>query len=381
MGAGSWPWDRGFYPNLHDVAYNFPDRVSSIGFGPDLQGAGPEWGTLPVIVEVYPEPYFQGEKVLILRDIAFTQNIGMQDRIQSIRIFKGPNFPPGGCKVVFYEHIDFQGASLPIEILPRDSVVEIPDLSALPERWSRTISSVSIEGWSTSTEFTQLVFHDEFSGEQLDPRWRWEDPRGHGQWSARQGYLQMNVAPGVDLWHGANFDAPRLIRRIQGDFAIETRIPVTPQLKEHGGLLVWKDRDNFLRLEKTSGPHAFNGDVRFERHYRGGYQLVGRGPGLKNAKQVYLRLERFGNRFLGYASEDAVNWLYVGEAIAPMRDPVWVGLHALCPGSIPPTETRFDYFRIYRRPHEAHLYQPRDRRSSTSAQSLATWTALRRIVR
>ena len=34
----------GFYPNLHDTAYNFADRISSINFGSSLDVPGPEWG-------------------------------------------------------------------------------------------------------------------------------------------------------------------------------------------------------------------------------------------------------------------------------------------------------------------------------------------------
>ena len=35
-----------------------------------------------------------------------------------------------------------------------------------------------------------------------------------------------------------------------------------------------------------------------------------------------------------------------------MGDPVEVGLHALCPGNIPPTLTQFEYFRVFKRKGE-----------------------------
>ena len=41
-----------------------------------------------------------------------------------------------------------------------------------------------------------------------------------------------------------------------------------------------------------------------------------------------------------------------------MGDPVYVGMHALCPGNIPPTLTQFDYFRLFKRPSEAAQYTP-----------------------
>ena len=53
--------------------------------------------------------------------------------------------------------------------------------------------------------------------------------------------------------------------------------------------------------------------------------------------------------FTRYASPDGVNWLSCGHTNIGMGDPIEVGLHALCPGNIPPTLTRFEYFRIFKR--------------------------------
>jgi hypothetical protein len=153
-------------------------------------------------------------------------------------------------------------------------------------------------------------------------------------------------------------DAPRLLMQVEGDFAIETRLRVYPQLREHGGLLVWKGPQAFLRLEKTSGAHAFRGDVRFERHVNQVYTLVGRASGLRRLTQLYLRLERRGNLFSAFASTDGTNWVMCGQTFVGIGDPLLVGLHALCPGNIPPTLTRFDYFRLQKRQSEAATYKP-----------------------
>ena len=367
----------GHYPSLHDMTYNFGNVVSSMSFGPSLEVAGPEWGTVPLVVEVFENINFQGRRAVILRDIPHTQMIGLHDRISSVRILKGPNCPPTGARVLFYEHIDFEGGILPIEVRPMDFKKEIPNLHMLPQSFGDIISSIKIEGWSSSSEFGEVVFQDEFEGVQLRPEWRWEDPKGGGTWSERQGYLDMRVEPGQDLWHGnppgqgGNMDAPRLLQTISGDFAIETRIRVTPQLREHGGLLVWKDPNAFVRLEKTSGPHAFRGDVRFERHVNRVYSLVGRGAGLNNVKTVFLRLERKGNLFTGYASSDGVNWLSCGSTFVGMGDPVHVGLLSLCPGNIPATNTRFDYFRVLRRRSEATLYRRLAQPSAAQQQQMS----------
>jgi len=357
----------GFYPNLHDMTYGFGNVVSSISFGSSLEVAGPEWGTVPVIVELFDNINFQGLKATILRDIPNLRDrqggTWFEDRVSSLRITKAASFPKEGVKIIFYEHPQFEGAQLPIHMGPMDFKKEIPNLHMLPQNFGDIISAVKIEGWSSSSEFSETVFQDEFDGVQMRPEWRWEDPKGGGTWTESLGYLQMRVEPGQDLWHGSppgqggNMDAPRLLQIVSGDFAIETRIPVTRQLREHGGLLVWKDANAFIRLEKTSGAHSFRGDVRFERHVNRVYSLVGRGPGLTNVRQLYLRLERKGNSFTGYASADGISWQTCGTTFVGMGDPVHVGLHALCPGNIPATTTRFDYFRIQRRRSEAALHR------------------------
>jgi len=378
----------GFYPNLHDVTFNFPDRVSSISFSSTVGEAGPDWGTIPYVVECYMDVDFKGTKATILRDVVNLRDeqggTWFEDRISSVRIFKGPDAPPQGGQIIFYEHPNFEGAQLPINMRPMDFKKEIPNLHILPQSFGDIISAVKITGWSASKEFTEVVFEDEFDTMVMKPEWRWEDPKGGGHWTERQGYLEMAVENGQDLWwgnppgRGGNMDAPRLLTPISGDFAIETKIRVTPQLREHGGLLVWKGPMSFIRLEKTSGPHAFRGDVRFERHVNRVFQLVGRGPGLRRVNQIFLRIERRGNLFSGYASADGVTWQSCGQTFVGMGEPVMVGLHALAPGNIPDTLTRFDYFRIFKRPSEAALYKkPTDRRAEQ--ERLSSTTEQRRI--
>ena len=356
----------GFYPNLHDTAFNFADRISSINFGSSLDVAGPEWGTIPLIVDCYEHVEFRGKKITILRDIANLRDpqggTWFEDRISSIRIFKGPDFPRDGAEVVFYEHPDFEGGSIPIRMEPSEYKKELPNLHLLPQNFGDSISAIKIEGWASSGEFTELVFEDEFIGNRMRPEWRWDDPQGGGSWAERQGYLEMRTEPGQDLWHGngsgGDMSAPRLLMRVPGDFAIETRMRITPQLREHGGLLVWKNANRFLRLEKTSGPHAFRGDVRFERHVGRSFNLRGRGAGLRNVRELFLRLERRGNQFSSFASSDGIQWKSCGQTNVGMGEATDVGLHALCPGNIPPTLTRFDYFRVFKRRSEVAEYRP-----------------------
>jgi len=355
----------GYYNYLLDVSNDFSAHIRSFNIAPDYHTSGPEWGTIPLVVELYNDPGFQGRRAVVLRDVANTHTtLGMADSISSVRVTKGPDFPAQGAKVRLYEHIDFAEPHLEIPMTTAHLKQEIPELRMMQmvggqyaSTYGDSVSSVQVEGWSSSGEYSDVIFDDEFGDATMDPGWRWVAPAGGGEWSESQGYLQMNVQPGRDLWHGnppgrgGNMDGPRLFMQMRGDFALETRIPVTPQLKEHGGIIVWRNPGRFIRLEKTSGPHGFAGAVRFERHVDRRFSLVGRGPdSLINVRHLYLRLERRGNQFTGFAGQDGHTWTNVGTTTVGMGDPIQVGLHGLCPGSIPATVTRFDYFRVYARP-------------------------------
>ncbi len=352
----------GYYPNLHDIAYDFGDMISSISLGPALITTGPDFGTIPLIVEVYQHVDFRGKKVTILRDISHTNQIGLHDAISSIRIFRGPNFPRNGCKAIFYEHIEFEGQALEIALGPLEYHKEFPNLHTQPQFFGDLISSIKLEAWVSggAGRFREIVFLDEF--DTLRPVWQWIDPRKDcrrelgrpatgGILREREGWLEIHVGPNHDLWwgpngQGGNMEAPRMIQPISGDFAIEIKITASQQQKEHGGILVWKDDNHFVRLDKTSALHSFRGDIRFETHVNRRYRAIGRGK--QKSVMNFLRLERTRHEFQAYCSTDGQNWQTCGTSTVVMRDPVMVGMHALCPGSTPPTITRFDYFKIMR---------------------------------
>ena len=352
----------GYYPSFHDIAYDFGDIISSISFGPAMVTTGPDYGTIPLIVEVYQHVNFQGRKVTVLRDISHTNQIGLHDAISSIRVFRGPNFPPTGCKAIFYEHIEFDGQALEIQLGPLEYHKELPDLHTQPQFFGDIISSIKLESWVSggAGRFRDIVFQDEF--DTIRPVWQWIDPRGDcrrelgrpatgGILREREGWLEVHVGPNHDLWwgpdgRGGNMEAPRMIQPVSGDFALEIKMTSSQQQKEHGGILVWKDESRFVRLDKTSSLHAFRGDIRFETHVNRRYRAIGRGR--QQSVMNFLRLERTGHHFQAFCSTDGQNWQTCGNATVVMRDPVMVGMHALCPGNIPPTITRFDYFKIIR---------------------------------
>ena len=133
----------GFYPNIHEIPYNFGDIISSVNYSPAANPTPPEYGAIPVIVEVFRDPQYLGNHSLVLRDISDLRDVGMNNAISSIRLRRGPNFPFSGCQVNFYEGINFEGQRFTINLGSREFQKEIGNLHDR-FRFGDTISSIKI---------------------------------------------------------------------------------------------------------------------------------------------------------------------------------------------------------------------------------------------
>ncbi len=101
-----------------------------------------EIGIYPFLVECFEQTKFRGKKVTILQT---TENLheslersGFEDRISSMRIYKGTDCPPDGGEVVFHEKPNFIGHFLPIHLGPKSFMTEIPE-------YNRTILSIKMK--------------------------------------------------------------------------------------------------------------------------------------------------------------------------------------------------------------------------------------------
>jgi hypothetical protein len=169
--------------------------------------------------------------------------------------------------------------------------------------------------------------------------WEWVDPMNDCSYRIEAGkYLEMEVPPDHDMWYRTNCDAPRLLRHISGDSAVETMISSGSGGRKYGGLLIWRDRDNFISLNVTSSRLQYIAYVDQSRINSCLYPL--------DADSCRLRLERQGDRFTAYANWWEAEWHRCGFIEMHLDDPIRVGVHGVCP-SAPTTSTRFSYIRIY----------------------------------
>jgi hypothetical protein len=187
-----------------------------------------------------------------------------------------------------------------------------------------------------------VLYHDEFAA-LLSSDWDWQDIFDDCSFTAQNG-LEIHAANGRHLWH-ANLSAPRILRSASGDLAVQTVCaPASDEKLVIGGLLLWKDKESYLRLDRgTTGEHHVffggclgNQDVIIGRgRLESANRQIGESasqPCSGQAGRVFLRLERIGDRVDALCSADGERWFSVGHVRFPVEDPVQVGLYAI--GSI-----------------------------------------------
>jgi regulation of enolase protein 1 (concanavalin A-like superfamily) len=134
-------------------------------------------------------------------------------------------------------------------------------------------------------------------------------------------------------------NAPRVVRRIRGDFTAEVRVlgrlepgrsQTTYYYPYHGaGLIVWQDPSNYLRFERAVGfingrPHPYlNWELRED-----GRLTVSHGITIKD-RRLFLKIRRQGPEFTAWSSADGRRWAQIDRAHATLNERLEVGVGAV----------------------------------------------------
>jgi hypothetical protein len=103
----------GGHADIQMPPHSFGDTMRSVKF--EGVPAAPPVSSIPVVAELYAGPNFTGRKLIIFEDVAdLGRYSGFDNRTRSARIFRGPNYRPGG-KVTLYDRAQFDGPSLHLE--------------------------------------------------------------------------------------------------------------------------------------------------------------------------------------------------------------------------------------------------------------------------
>ena len=117
-----------------------------------------------------------------------------------------------------------------------------------------------------------------------------------------------------------------------------------------GGLLLWKDPENYIRLE---GGSLGKNEINFVGCVADSDITIGRGR--LSSDRIVLRLERRGSRVNALCSADVKEWFTAGSVEFPVEGPVEIGLHAIggidrlvYPDAYPDgTAIRFESFELW----------------------------------
>lgn len=152
--------------------------------------------------------------------------------------------------------------------------------------------------------------------------WRWCDPFGDCRWSVDEDGLTIYASNFFrDLWFN-NQSAPRFLYKVEGDFAVQTICtPVTTDRPAMGGIVLWHDGANYLRLawgaqgaeEITLLGCLDNRDL-----------YLGRGH-LPGAVAVHLRMEREDSNVRALCSVDDRTWFRIAAVPFPAEGALQVG--------------------------------------------------------
>ncbi|MEK7400536.1 MAG: tetratricopeptide repeat protein, partial [Candidatus Poribacteria bacterium] len=175
---------------------------------------------------------------------------------------------------------------------------------------------------SEARYFSKSLFRDDFA-ESLSSSWNWNDPFGDCSYTINNG-LEIHAANERGLQH-LNLSAPRILRSAKRNFAIQTIcVAVSEDRPTIGGILIWKDKENYLRLDRgTRGKSEIN----FSGCLNNKNLTIGRGRLVSD--RIFLRLERVDNIVNALCSADGNEWFTVGHVEFPVDDPVEVGLFAI----------------------------------------------------
>jgi regulation of enolase protein 1 (concanavalin A-like superfamily) len=153
-------------------------------------------------------------------------------------------------------------------------------------------------------------------------------------------------------------NAPRLLGEVTGDFTAQVRLRGDWRCSPNsmpkglvplvaGGLLLWVDDNNYIRLERKT-MHMKGKQItlpNWELREDGKKKSIAYTAAALVSKELHLRIERRANSVLGSFSEDGKKWKKVKPIEISLRKTVRIGVYAVSTSSAPFAPV-FDQFQM-----------------------------------
>jgi len=164
-----------------------------------------------------------------------------------------------------------------------------------------------------------------------------EDQDKDCEFKVQDGVLSITV-PGNDhdlSIERGKMNAPRAMQPVEGDFTVQVKISGKFEPRQMSnmeraayngaGFLIRKDDNNYIRLDRATYWDGTRNQVygNFELRAAGQIERFGSPDDLRldNTKDTWLKIERKGNEFKAYATQEAGKWHFLGAKTmnAPKR--------------------------------------------------------------
>lgn len=169
------------------------------------------------------------------------------------------------------------------------------------------------------------AFSDNFQS-QINGGWNWVNPTNQATYAVTTpGTLAITAPPGVDMNAATNYEAPRLLQPISGNFTIATQVEVSanpPTSFWAVGLLLWQDQNNFFRVELNTTTFDFEQEVNgtFSHDAPNALALA-----TISALKAELKAQRSGDTFSAYYRLPGQSWQLINTANVHLQN-LQVGL-------------------------------------------------------
>lgn len=196
-----------------------------------------------------------------------------------------------------------------------------------------------------------IIAEAKFQPGGIPDGWEWIDPKddANRDLGVRPGYLRISASTGNDLFPDSNYDAPRLLHAVAGDFELETRLKCDPrQVYQGAGLLVGADTDAFLRLERGFGGVGGAGSrIGFSNCKGGVFSSVATVRQADDtASEIELMIRRRGSQFTAFWREPGQDWKSIGTTKLDLPDQIKAGVIVCVEHRAPPFNADFALIRI-----------------------------------
>jgi regulation of enolase protein 1 (concanavalin A-like superfamily) len=152
-------------------------------------------------------------------------------------------------------------------------------------------------------------------------------------------------------------NAPRVLQDVEGDFRAQVKVsgafrPTAGSVPGHlpfqsGGLLLWSDAQNYVRLERAGMNRNGVNESSATLELRSGGRPSATAPVPLGEQDTYLRMERSGNQVRGWVSPNGRKWTRLEPLEATFPAKVRVGIAAVN-AAREPLSVRFEDFQVGR---------------------------------